>query len=186
MLANIALLYTAPMPSKNLWAPWRLDYLTTLAADDRPQPAGCFLCEASDASLSPPHKRERLVLDRSDHAVLLLNRYPYTNGHLLVAPVQHVSDLLDLSPEQRNGVMHMITRAADLLKTAVHPQGYNVGFNVGRCAGAALPGHLHAHIVPRWHGDTNFMDAVGAVRVIPQALENSYDTMRKALSDLNL
>ncbi|MEM8738756.1 MAG: HIT domain-containing protein [Planctomycetota bacterium] len=174
------------MSKPNLWAPWRMDYLNQLAGDRPPGTAagGCFLCEAGEAGVDPQQRRDRLVLYRGEHATLLLNRYPYTNGHLLVAPHAHVAGLSDLALEARAEVMEFCERGGRLLTEVVHPQGVNVGANLGRAAGAGVPGHLHFHLVPRWTGDTNFMDVVGAVRVIPQALETSYAMLRDGAARL--
>jgi len=176
------------MSKPNLWAPWRIDYLQELGSDKPPGqtagPQGCFLCAAGEAGLSDDEKKQRLVLHRDAHGTLLLNRYPYTNGHLLVAPHAHVPELSDLPRENRAGLMELCELGTRLLKDVVNPQGVNVGVNLGRAAGAGVPGHLHWHLVPRWTGDTNFMDVVGGVRVIPQALEASYLMMRDAVGGL--
>ncbi|MEO1236732.1 MAG: HIT domain-containing protein [Planctomycetota bacterium] len=175
------------MSKPNLWAPWRMDYLEELGGDNPPgqEPkekggSGCFLCDAAEPDLTPDRRRERLVLRRDDHGVVLLNRYPYTNGHLLVAPLVHVAGLTDLDAPTRAGLMELCDWAVRLLTDVVNPQGFNVGANLGRAAGAGVPGHLHFHVVPRWAGDTNFMDVVGGVRVIPQALEASYARLSAA------
>ena len=171
------------MTQHNLWAPWRLSYIQALDQTDK---AGeCFLCEASIADDEPHVMAQRLLLLRDQRGCLLLNRYPYTNGHLLAAPHAHVSDLSDLTPDQRAGLMELAELGTRLLKIAVNPHGFNIGMNLGRCAGAGVPGHAHLHIVPRWNGDVNFLDVVGHVRVIPQALEHSYQTLRQALTQLD-
>ncbi len=167
---------------KNLWAPWRLGYLQQLGVDEAPAASGCFLCAAGKACLDDHAKASQGVLHRTDHGTLLLNRYPYTNGHLLVAPHGHVPDLFDLEPAQRADLMELVDLGCRALRRGVNCQGFNVGANLGAAAGAGVPGHLHLHVVPRWLGDTNFMDVVGQVRVIPQALEESYDTLRQAVA----
>ncbi|MEM9419067.1 MAG: HIT domain-containing protein [Planctomycetota bacterium] len=176
------------MSKPNLWAPWRIDYLQDLGSQQPPGHApgakDCFLCAAGEAGLDEATQRERLVLHRDDHGVLLLNRYPYTNGHLLVAPLAHVPELSDLSKEDRAGLMELCELGTRLLKQVVNPQGINVGLNLGRAAGAGVPGHLHFHLVPRWTGDTNFVDVVGGVRVIPQELDASYRMLKDAVGDL--
>src|SRR5690606_21222717 len=113
-----------------------------------------------------PIRRERLVLWQSDHCLVLINRYPYTNGHLLVAPKAHVAELEDLDEPQMLDLGRQTVAAVALLRRAMSPQGFNIGINLGRCAGAGVPGHLHQHIVPRWAGDTNFMGVVAEVRVV--------------------
>lgn len=171
------------MSQQNLWAPWRLSYIQSL--DPHDQHPGCFLCEAAETPLTPGAMTQRLVLLRDERGMLLLNRYPYTNGHLLAAPPDHVCDLSDLTAPQRAGLMELADLGSRLLKDTINPHGFNIGMNLGRCAGAGVPGHLHLHIVPRWHGDVNFMDVVGRVRIIPQALEQSYQTLRAALLEVD-
>jgi ATP adenylyltransferase len=187
------------MSRQNFWAPWRISYLKDVTAEPGDaaaagsshgagadaDPAPCFLCEAGEAELSETERIERLMLLRDERGTMLLNRYPYTNGHLLVAPREHAADLSDLSGDRQAGLMELIDLANRLLQTALNPQGVNLGLNVGRCAGAGLPGHVHFHIVPRWYGDANFMDTVGSVRVIPQALEQSYCVLSEALAQIN-
>lgn len=171
-------------PRNNLWAPWRIDFMRQLSASSAAAPEGCFFCECARPDASAEALEKQCVLHRTPHALLMLNRYPYVNGHLLVAPTRHVPDLTDLPPDARQGVMDLIALGADALKRALDCQGYNVGFNVGRCAGAAVPGHVHAHVVPRWHGDTNFMEVLGGVKVIPQALEDCYADLKRAVAEL--
>ena len=159
-----------PPQSRSLYAPWRMDYIRSLhkpAADD------CFLCAAA-AAATDDDRRARLVLWQTDHSVVLINRYPYTNGHLLVAPRAHKPDLDELTEAEQLDLVRQTTEAVALLRRAVSAQGFNVGINLGRCAGAGVPGHLHQHVVPRWAGDTNFMGVVGEVRVIPQAISQLY------------
>lgn len=169
---------------RNLWAPWRISYLEGLTepASPRSDDRGCFLCDAAKAT--GPAMAEQFVLLHDERGTLMLNRYPYTNGHLLIAPVAHVADLTDLAKEQRHGLIDLTELATRLLKATLNPQGVNLGMNLGRCAGAGVPGHAHMHAVPRWNGDVNFMDVVGNARVIPQALEKSYQRMRDALAGL--
>ena len=180
------------MTHTNLWAPWRMAYIDALVgeaghdAHDAPGEAGCFLCEAAQAmsrddAVGGDAAGQRLVLMHDARGLVMLNRYPYTNGHLLVAPREHVACLSDLSPQGRADLMELTELADRLLRAAMNPQGMNIGMNLGRCAGAGLPGHLHVHLVPRWNGDTNFMQTVGGVRVIPQALEESFGMLREVL-----
>ena len=122
-----------------------------------------------------------LVLLKDDRGILMLNRYPYTNGHLLAAPHDHIGDISELSVEQRSGLMELCELGTRLLRETMQPQGINLGMNLGRCAGAGLPGHAHMHVVPRWNGDVNFMQTVGQIRVIPQALEESFKMLKAAL-----
>ncbi|MEA2707664.1 MAG: adenylyltransferase [Phycisphaerales bacterium] len=154
------------MSDRPLYAPWRMDYIRSL---DKPDAGKCFLCEAA-AAASDREKADRLVLWTTPQSVVLINRYPYTNGHLLIAPRAHVPDLELLADEAAIDLPRQTARAIKLLKLALSPQGFNIGINLGRCAGAGVPGHVHQHIVPRWAGDTNFMSVVGEVRVVPQAM----------------
>jgi ATP adenylyltransferase len=146
-----------------------MDYIRSLGKEK--QDNKCFICEAANASsLSDRELREnRLVLWQSEWSVVVLNRYPYANGHLLVAPRTHKADLVQLSEAEAGDLMLQTTRATQLLRQAVSAQGFNIGINLGRVAGAGVPGHLHQHVVPRWNGDTNFMHAIGEVGVIPEA-----------------
>lgn len=158
---------------KTLFAPWRLDYIKTVADG----PADCFLCSTSQ---HPDKDATQFVIARGKHCLLMLNRYPYVNGHLLAAPYRHVSDLTDLSSEERCEMFEFLTYAEGLLKQTVNPQGFNLGVNLGKCAGAGVPGHVHAHLVPRWNGDINFMSVVAQIKIIPQALESTYELLKAA------
>ncbi len=154
----------------SIWAPWRLEYIKSVTADK----PGCFLCEAAR---EPENDRCHLVVARTASALLMLNRYPYVNGHLLVAPYAHVAQLGDLPSDHRADMLELALHGQHLLENAMNPQGFNIGFNIGHCAGAGLPGHIHMHIVPRWNGDINFMTTVGQVRVIPQAIDAAYEQL---------
>ena len=170
------------MSQPQIWAPWRIGYLQSL--DQKPPREGrpkCFLCQAGESPLDEATTVERLILHRDDAGTLLLNRYPYSSGHLLVTPHEHVADLSDLDRPTRSGLMELCELGDRLLRDSLDPQGVNIGANLGRAAGAGVPGHLHFHVVPRWAGDTNFMDVVGGVRVIPQALEDTYRLLRERL-----
>ncbi len=167
------------MNRQQLWAPWRIGYLKDQTR--KTGESGCFLCEAIER---PDEDDSRLVLHRDEAGMILMNRYPYTNGHLMVAPRSHVGRLRHFTAEQRAGLMELTTLAERLIQAVLDPQGLNIGINVGRPAGAGLPGHLHVHLVPRWGGDTNFMDVVGNIRVIPQALEETYRELAAALPDV--
>jgi len=167
----------------NLWAPWRIDYIRA-ASDDCEgggDPSGSFIADAFE---HPDQDAERLVLYRDAVGLIMMNRYPYTNGHLMVAPGRAVPDLTDLPPADRARLMELIVIAERLIQVVMNPQGINIGVNVGRAAGAGLPGHVHVHLVPRWAGDTNFMHVVGQVRVIPQAMQEIYDEFRAALPNV--
>jgi ATP adenylyltransferase len=160
-----------------LFAPWRMDYIRSITG---PPEEGCFICAAVNAS-SDQERRDRLVLWSSDQCVVMINRYPYTNGHLLIAPKAHKAEPEDLSAEEMADMNRQTIEAIKLLKRAQSPQGFNIGINLGKCAGAGLPGHLHQHVVPRWNGDTNFMSVVGEVRVVPQAMSQLYDELSRVV-----
>ncbi len=154
-----------------LYAPWRMDYIRGLI---KPTPTeGCFICDAG-ASTTAKQRRQRLVLWSTDHAVVMMNRFPYANGHLMIAPRAHKADPEELTAEEQLDLFQQITEGVKLLRRAVSAQGFNIGLNLGRCAGAGVPGHLHWHVVPRWAGDVNFMSVVGEVHVIPEAMSILY------------
>ena len=171
----------APQPSRALYAPWRMDYIRSLhkpAGDD-----GCFLCAAAAAG-TDDDRRRLLVLWQTDHTVVLINRYPYTNGHLLIAPRGHKPDLDELTADEQLDLVRQTTEAVALLRRAVSAQGFNVGINLGRCAGAGVPGHLHQHVVPRWAGDINFMHVVGEVSVVPEAQSQLYKELLRVREEM--
>lgn len=149
----------------NLWAPWRMEYIAGL----RPgEPGGCFLCQAF---ASPQDDGQNNVLWRSAETLVMLNRFPYNSGHVLVAPRLHVGQPEELPDQTLLELMRRVCEAKRVLESALGAQGFNIGINLGRCAGAGLPEHVHVHIVPRWSGDTNFMPVLGDVKVIPQSLQ---------------
>ena len=164
---------------RNIWAPWRMEYIASLGGDDD----GCFLCHHRD---TPEDDEKNLVLWRGEKTFAVMNRFPYTGGHVLVVPYDHVPDLDSLDADGMVEMMRFIRDLQKVLAQAVRAQGFNIGMNVGRCAGAGLPGHLHLHIVPRWAGDTNFMPVFGDVRVIPQHLEEIYRLLRETGDELSL
>jgi ATP adenylyltransferase len=160
---------------RNLWAPWRIEYIDGLHTGDDGE--GCFLCRyAADAD----NDRRNLVLWRGEHCQAVMNRYPYTGGHTLLAPYAHVGGLEELDDPTMLELMLMARDMQKLLAECIHAEGFNVGLNVGKCAGAGLPGHLHMHVVPRWGGDTNFMAVLGGVHTVPQALDDLYDRLAAA------
>lgn len=167
--------------NKALWAPWRMEYIR--AADGPPEDDACFLC---GYALRPDQDGDNHIIWRTPHSLTLFNRFPYSNGHLMVAPVQHAGALEDLPDAVLLDLMHRTRDAQRLLADTTSAQGFNVGLNFGRCAGAGLPGHLHIHIVPRWTGDTNFMAVVGDTRVIPESIAALHARMREAAPRLGL
>jgi ATP adenylyltransferase len=172
------------MSHQNLWAPWRMSYLReiTRQADDLRQhdekKSADFLAEYW---ADPANDQRNLVIHRSAHGIILLNRYPYANGHLMTALGEARPTLLDYSLSQRAEFWKLIEIATDLSQRTLNPQGINTGINEGRAGGAGLPEHLHAHIVPRWNSDTNFLSVVGQVRVIPDALEEMWKQYRSVV-----
>jgi ATP adenylyltransferase len=133
----------------------------------------CFICQG----LAENDDRRNLIVLRTTQSVVVLNRYPYNNGHLLVAPCRHIGSLHDLDPEELLETMETLRRMVRLLDELMRPAGYNIGLNLGEAAGAGLPGHLHWHVVPRWHGDTNFMPILADTKVIVQSLDTLYDLL---------
>jgi ATP adenylyltransferase len=159
---------------ERLWSPWRMAYLEV------PKPAGCIFC-------SKPRQeddREHLILFRGAGAMIMLNMFPYNSGHLMVAPYRHTAELPDLSDEETAEIMALTTFSLRLLGHAFQPDGFNVGMNLGRTAGAGFADHLHQHVVPRWEGDTNFMPVIAEAKVLPQALFDTYDRLLTAGREL--
>jgi len=159
---------------ERLWAPWRMSYIDGMGNDG--SHSGCFLCAARDTQ----DDRKALVFLRRPPAFAVLNHYPYNNGHTLVVPAAHKGNLEDLTDDEMLALMHVGRDVMALQRRLMRPDGFNVGFNFGRTAGAGLPEHLHMHIVPRWNGDTNYMPVLADTKVIPQALEDLYDRLRAA------
>jgi ATP adenylyltransferase len=142
----------------------------------------CFLCAASRAT-SDDERRARLVLWTTDHSVVVINLFPYTNGHLLISPKAHKAEMEELSPAEILDMQQQTIEAVRLLKRAISPQGFNIGINLGRCAGAGLPGHVHQHVVPRWAGDVNFMTVLGDVRVVPEAADKLWEELTRVRAE---
>jgi len=156
---------------EQLWAPWRLAYVAAAKPPTEHDP--CFICRG----LAAEDDRSQLIVHRTALTVVLLNRFPYNNGHLLVAPRAHKGQLSEFSAEELLETMETLRAMIGLLDRLMHPDGYNIGLNLGRVAGAGLPGHLHWHIVPRWQGDTNFMPVLADAKVIAQSLDALYDLL---------
>lgn len=169
--------------NENLWAPWRMPYIHSLHDARTGVGEGCFLCRYVAA---PDQDAAHHVLWRRNRTLTVFNAFPYSAGHLLVAPQQHLADLEDLDPAIMAEMMLQARDAKRLLAKLLSAQGFNIGLNLGRCAGAGLPGHLHLHVVPRWEGDSNFMSVLSDVRVISQSLESLYEHMRQATAALGL
>ncbi len=153
----------------NLWAPWRMEYIRSL--QDEAGTHGCFFCAYwANPARDEPH----LIVWREQHCFVVMNRFPYTSGHLLIATSTHEGDPLRLAEEQNANLTRTTWQAVALLRRTLQPEGFNVGSNLGLCAGAGVPDHYHCHVVPRWAGDTNYMSVLGGVRVIPEGLNALY------------
>jgi ATP adenylyltransferase len=165
----------------NVWAPWRMQYVTGL--EDERRARGCFLCRYRDR---PEDDVANHVLWRSGRTLTVLNRFPYTTGHVLLAPITHCGELEELPDDVLLELTLRIRDAKRVLQKALGAEGFNIGMNVGRCAGAGLPDHIHWHVVPRWAGDTNFMTVTGQVRVIPETLQAVYEKFRAVATEAGL
>jgi ATP adenylyltransferase len=156
-----------------IWAPWRLEYVKDAGKDNDDE---CIFC----AKPQEDSDEENLIVHRGEGCFVILNLFPYTNGHLMVAPYEHIAKLQELNPAVLTEMMGLGQRAMTRLEQVYEPHGYNVGFNQGRIAGAGFEGHIHLHVVPRWGGDTNFMPVIADTRVMPQSLEQSYEALKGA------
>jgi ATP adenylyltransferase len=173
---------------EQLWAPWRLAYVSGEVISPAVDPSAaplelppgadpdCFICRGA----AQRQDRANLIVERTALSIVILNRFPYNNGHLLVAPLRHQGRMPELSDEEQFDLQRLITRYTGLIETLMAAQGFNIGLNLGRAAGAGLPGHLHWHLVPRWQGDTNFMPTMAGIRVIPQSLDALWEMLREA------
>ncbi|MBN2841566.1 MAG: HIT domain-containing protein [Sedimentisphaerales bacterium] len=170
------------MANKNIWAPWRISYLKGLEKEVSSGHDGesCFLCDYWQAGECDD--RKNLLLHRGKKAMVVMNGYPYSAGHLLIAPIEHLGDLSLVNDEIMAEISSLTRYYQAVLREVLNPHGFNIGINLGRCAGAGLPGHMHQHIVPRWNGDTNFMSTVGDTRTISQSLTELYDELKQAQS----
>jgi len=157
---------------ESLWAPWRMEYIL----DDRKE--GCLFCRKSESD----EDAKNFVLYRSDYSFALLNTFPYNSGHIMIAPYRHTAEMEGLSEDEIVDLTKVLQLCLRLLKRVMKPDGFNVGFNLGKSAGAGVVDHLHLHLVPRWEGDTNYMPVIGNTRVIPQSLKTVYDLLSVAIS----
>jgi ATP adenylyltransferase len=157
---------------EHLWAPWRLPYIVSAMEE---QPQGCFLCRYA----AEQRDAENLVVSLGRRTLIVLNRFPYNNGHLLVAPLSHKAELTELDDEELLECQTSLRSMSAIIRQRLNADGFNIGLNLGRVAGAGLPGHLHWHLVPRWNGDTNFMPVLAEVSVIPQSLQALYAILRE-------
>ena len=161
------------MANHRIWAPWRLEYVKDAAKDNEDE---CIFC----AKPAADDDESNLIVHRGERCFVILNLFPYTNGHLMVAPYEHSGALQEIDPETVAEMMALGQQAMRILEDAYAPHGYNVGFNQGRVAGAGVEHHIHMHVVPRWGGDTNFMPVIADTRVMPQSLEDSYKALKGA------
>jgi len=159
---------------RNLYAPWRMEYI------GEPPPPGCLFCRVLAAPAADD--RANLVVHRTADAIAMLNKFPYNSGHLMVAPRAHAGSLVDLDDDQTLGLMRLVRRSLDVLTGVMNPEGFNTGVNLGRVAGAGIPDHVHFHVVPRWNGDTNFMPVLGAVKVVNEHLDRTWEKLADAFS----
>lgn len=164
---------------KNLWTPWRMEHVSGTA----PGPGGCLF----EPPVAEPSSREHLLLYRDRLCLVLLNRHPYANGHLLVAPVRHTGDFTDLRGNENSALMNLLQHCCRILAKHFHPDGFNIGLNLGKVAGAGIDDHLHFHVIPRWEGDHNFMTVTAEIRTIPQHIDRTFDQLLpdfQALSEI--
>ena len=156
--------------NRPLWAPWRIEYILSEKSGE------CFLCDRKQPS---ENEDEFMVVFRAEYSFVILNAYPYISGHLMVCPYEHVGDISLLDKKTLNEMMELCVKSKEILADVMNPDGFNIGFNLGASGGAGLEEHLHMHIVPRWIGDTNFMSVLGNTKVVPQALRETADLLRK-------
>ena len=156
-----------------LWTPWRYRYIADASKDDR-----CIFCDA----LALADDSKSLIVHRGRKNFIILNRFPYTTGHVMIVPFAHHGELTDCDADTLAEMMQLAQRVAAALAANYKAEGYNLGMNLGRCAGAGVSGHLHLHVLPRWSGDTNFMSTIGETRLEPETLEITYDKLRRALA----
>ncbi|MCF6150142.1 MAG: HIT domain-containing protein [Candidatus Kuenenia sp.] len=158
---------------KNIWAPWRVTYIK-----NAPEKDACFLCEAFGGN----SEEEKYIVCRGEECFCILNKYPYNSGHLMIVPNRHVADIAELTDGELLKIMKMTGEMKKHLTSLMNPDGFNIGINLGKSAGAGLLGHIHLHIVPRWDGDTNFMPVLSDVKVIPQSLEELSMELKRHIS----
>jgi ATP adenylyltransferase len=154
---------------ERLWAPWRLEYIVAEKVD------GCIFCEFPRQDEDEKHK----ILCRGQHAFVIMNAFPYSNGHLLVSPYRHLADIGELNDDENLEIMQLVQKCCKALREMCRPDGFNIGVNAGVAAGAGIADHIHVHVVPRWAGDTNFMPVFADVKVIPEALETTYRKLKE-------
>ncbi|NLO20291.1 MAG: HIT domain-containing protein [Ignavibacteria bacterium] len=159
-----------------LWSPWRSQYIDSFKEESKIDEPSCFICDAVNAI---GEEKKRLVIARLDFSIVMLNKFPYNNGHILIAPKKHTGDIDELNDVEAAEMLSTVRRASSILKKVFNPNGFNIGMNLGRVAGAGLPCHIHIHIVPRWNGDANFMPVIADTKVISQSLEQTQEILAK-------
>ncbi|MBN2620072.1 HIT domain-containing protein [candidate division WOR-3 bacterium] len=159
---------------EKLWAPWRIEYI-------RSTKKGCFFC----AALKAKDLSRVFVLERSDRAFTIMNRFPYNSGHLMIAPIRHTGTFEHLDNEEILEMHRLLNRSLEAMKSIFQPQGFNIGVNLGEVAGAGVVGHVHMHVVPRWQGDTNYMPILADTKVVIESLNNTYDLLKNALNKID-
>jgi len=155
---------------EKMWAPWRMEYIKQPKED-----SGCILC--TKPRQSPDNDRDNLILYRGEHSFIIMNRYPYNNGHLMICPYLHTVDMADLDTDAVGEIWRLADQSVKIIRKAFRAEGFNIGINLGRTAGAGIDDHLHVHLVPRWNGDTNFMPVIGETKVISQGIFETYDDL---------
>ena len=154
---------------EQIWAPWRIEYI------EMEKPKGCILCDKPKEN----NGAQNYILYRGDKNFIMMNLYPYNTGHLMIAPYRHIANLEELNNEELREYWQIVTRSLKILRKVFNPGGFNIGINMGKAAGAGIEEHVHTHIVPRWHGDTNFMPVIGDVKIISQALAETYQKLKE-------
>lgn len=160
--------------TKHLWAPWRMKYIL------QKKPKGCIFCVKPQENKD----KENFLLYRGELAFVVMNVFPYNNGHVMVVPYRHLSDFESLNNNEKQEIMELISLSIKALKKAVNPEGFNIGLNIGQIAGAGIDDHLHSHVVPRWSADTNFMPVVTDTKVLSESLEETYQKLKAALEEI--
>ena len=161
---------------ENLWTPWRFHYIKTASSGD-----DCVFCRILESGIEKDP--ENLIVHRGKHSFVILNRFPYTSGHLMIVMYRHISSLSAAKPEEMQEMMLLAQQCEKCLAEIYKPEGFNIGINVGKCAGAGVESHLHLHIIPRWIGDSNFVAAAGQTRIIPELLESTYQKVLQGLKN---
>jgi len=164
---------------ERMWSPWRSLHVTEFDRSHRPAGEGSIFCRIAN---TPERDDEHLVLWRGETTFVVMNLFPYNNGHLLIVPYREVDSYVELTAGEREEIAHTIDRCIRWLDDALHPDGYNVGMNQGLAGGAGIPEHLHLHVVPRWAGDTNFMPVTGDVKVVPEAMQDTFEKLKSAIA----